>query len=138
MIRMKTLSTAKKYQGAFTLVEICLVIGLIIALTSFIGLSVVTVRNWQAGKSASLSLQAVYSAQRSFMADHPTAQISTVTKSQLENYLPQGWAAMPVFSGIEGQTLTLDHTVMPPRILDGGVVYDPSGKSDDGIWDLGK
>ncbi len=135
---MKTLNTSKIYQGAFTLVEICLVIGLIIALTSFIGMSVVTVRNWQAGKTASLSLQAVYSAQRSFMADHPTAQIGTVSKSQLENYLPQGWSVMPAITGIEGQPLTLDHTVMPPRILDGGVVYDPSGKSDDGVWDLGK
>lgn len=138
MVHMKTLNTAKNCQGAFTLVEICLVIGLILALTSFIGLSVVAVRNWQAGKSASLSLQAVYSAQRSFMADHPTAQISTVSKSQLESYLPQGWSSMPVFSGLEGQTLTLDHSVMPPRILDGASVYDPSGKSDDGIWDLGK
>lgn len=135
---MKTLNIAKKNQGAFTLVEICLVIGLIIALTSFIGMSVVTVRNWQSGKTASLSLQAVYSAQRSFMADHPTAQISAVSKSQLESYLPQGWSTMPVFFGIDGQSLTLDHTVMPPRILDGGIVYDPSGKSDDGVWDLGK
>ena len=128
----------RRFQAAFTLVEICLVIGLVIALTSFIGLSVIAVRDWQTGKSASLSLQAVYSAQRSFMADHPTTQIDAVSTSQLESYLPQGWSSMPVFIGLDDEALTLDHSVMPPRILNNGSIYDPSGKNNDGIWDLGK
>jgi|APTNR8051073442_1049403.scaffolds.fasta_scaffold41013_2 type II secretory pathway pseudopilin PulG len=128
----------RRFQAAFTLVEVCLVIGLVIALTSFIGLSVIAVRDWQTGKSASLSLQAVYSAQRSFMADHPTAQIDAVSTSQLESYLPQGWSSMPVFIGLDDEALTLDHSVMPPRILNSGSIYDPSGKNNDGIWDLGK
>jgi hypothetical protein len=45
---------------------------------------------------------------------------------------------MPVFVGTKSEQLTLNYTVMPPRLLNGNTVYDPSGKSDDGLWDLGK
>lgn len=122
----------------FTLIEVCLVIGLILALTTFVGISVVTVRNWQAGKDASLALQAVYAAQRSYMADHPTSSMSDVTAELLIPYLPQGWSSIPAVTGLSDESLTIDHSTIPPRLLSSGAVYDPSGKSDDGLWDLGK
>ncbi len=131
-------NSQKKLQYGFSLIEVSLVIGLIITLSAFVGISVSAVQNWQLGKNAALSLQAVYTAQRSYMADHPTSDISTVTATQLQSYLPQGWSSIPVFVGTKNEQLTLNFTVMPPRLLNGSNVYDPSGKSDDGLWDLGK
>ena len=127
-----------KLREGFSLIEVSLVIALIISLSAFVDISVSAVQNWQLGKNASLSLQAVYSAQRSYMADHPTSDISSITATQLQSYLPQGWSSMPVFVGTKNEQLTLNYTVMPPRLLNGNNVYDPSGKSDDGLWDLGK
>ncbi len=122
----------------FSLVEISLVIALLLALSTFAGLTVTSVRNWQRGKDAALSLQAVFAAQRAYLADHPTANIALVSTAQLQNYLPEGWSTMPAFTGLENEAITLDHSVMPPRLYANGSVYDPSGKSDDGLWDTGK
>lgn len=135
---MHLVNTPIKLQHGFSLIEVSLVIALIIGLSAIVGVSVSTVQNWQLGKNASLSLQAVYSAQRSYMADHPTSEINSITATQLQSYLPQGWSSMPVFVGTKSEQLTLNYTVMPPRLLNGNNVYDPSGKSDDGLWDLGK
>lgn len=122
----------------FSLVEISLVIALLLALSTFAGLTVTSVRNWQRGKDAGLSLQAVFAAQRAYLADHPTANIALVSSAQIEAYLPEGWSTMPSFTGLENEAITLDHTVMPPRLYANGAVYDPSGKMDDGLWDTGK
>lgn len=122
----------------FTLMEVSLVIALILGLTTFIGFSVSAISDWQRGKNAGLGLQAVYATQRAYMADHPTADIATVTTAQLQVYLPSGWSAMPTFKGLNDESLTLDHAVMPPRLELGNAVYDPSGKSSDGLWDAGQ
>ena len=119
----------------FSLVEISLVIAMMLGLATVVGLNVTMLRDWQEGKNAGLSLQAVFAAQRAYMADHPTANIATVTSAQLQAYLPQGWPTMPAFTGLDNEALVLDHTVMPPRLLLNNAVYDPSGKSSDGIWD---
>lgn len=115
--------------------EISLVIALVLGLMSLVTLNVSTVTEWQEGKDASLSLQAVFAAQRAYMADHPTADIAAVSSSLLQTYLPQGWSTMPTFTGLEDEQLTLDHTVMPPRLLLGNAAYDPSGSTSDGLWD---
>lgn len=125
-------------KSGFTLMEISLVIALILGLTTFIGFSVTAISAWQRGKNAGLGLQAVYATQRAYMADHPTADMATVTSAQLQVYLPSGWTAMPTFKGLDDESLTLDHTVMPPKLLLGSAVYDPSGKSSDGLWDAGQ
>ena len=123
-------------RAGFTLIEISLVIGLVIALIAFVGLNVGTVRDWQRGKNASLSLQAVFAAQRSYMADHPTANITQVTSTQLQPYLPTGWSSMPTFTSLEGDALTLNFNQMPPRLYLGNAVYDPSNNNADGLWDV--
>lgn len=133
---MKTLPTAA-YRRGFTLIEISLVIGLLLGLATFATMNIMAVRDWQKGKDAGLSLQAVFSAQRSYMADHPTADIATVTSAQLVPYLPQGWSAIPTVSSLDDDSLAVDHTVMPPRLLMGGAVYDPSSNRSDGLWDTG-
>ena len=122
----------------FTLLEISLVLALILGLSVMIGFGYNAVSAWKQGKSAGLSLQAVYAAQRAYMADNPTALISAVTSAQLTAYLPEGWSSLPVFVGLNGEGLTLKFSVMPPMLLLGATPYDPSGKSTDSLWDVGE
>lgn len=122
----------------FTLLEISLVIGLMLGLSAFIGFGYNAVSDYKRGKDASLSLQAVYAAQRAYMADNPTGNIAAVSQTQLQAYLPQGWSTMPTFAGLKGESLTLNFSVMPPILLNGISNYDPSPKTSDGLWDVGE
>jgi prepilin-type N-terminal cleavage/methylation domain-containing protein len=136
---MKTILSHKASRNAgFTLIEISLVIGLLLGLATFVGMNISTVRDWQRGKDAAVSLQAVFAAQRAYMSDHPTADIAEVSTAQLQVYLPQGWSTMPVVKSLDDDTLTVDHTVMPPCLMLGTAVYDPSPKGNDGLWDAGQ
>ena len=134
---MKTHPSQEKRRG-FTLIEISMVIGLLLALTTFATMNVSAVRDWQRGKDAAISLQAVFAAQRAYMADHPTAEIADVSSVDLQTYLPQGWASIPTATSLRGETLTVNHLVMPPQWQLGVTVYDPSGNGSDGLWDTGQ
>lgn len=125
-------------RSGFTLIEISLVIGLLLGLATFATMNIMAVRDWQKGKDAGLALQAVFSAQRSYMADHPAAEIATVSAAKLVPYLPQGWSAIPAVSSLDDDPLAVDHSVMPPRLLLGGSVYDPTQSGSDGLWDAGQ
>ena len=118
--------------------EISLVIALIMGLSILIGFGYNSVSDYKKGKDAALSLQAVYAAQRAYMADNPAGNIATVSTSQLQAYLPQGWSTMPTFVGLNGEQLTLKFSVMPPVLLYGTSTYDPSPKTSDGLWDVGE
>lgn len=122
----------------FTLIEISLVIGLMLGLTALVGFNISSMQDWHKGKNAALSLQAVFAAQRSYMSDHPTADIATVSAAELQPYLPEGWSLMPTFTSLTNAPLNLDHTTMPPRLYHSGAVYDPSGSLTDGLWDVGQ
>ena len=124
--------------AGFSLMELSFVMFLIVSLSVGMGVGVTSMQKWKKGKNASLSLQAVYAAQRAYMADHPLADVATVTATQLEAYLPQGYSTIPTVQGQSGESLTIDITVMPPRLLLGSTAYDPSGKPDDGLWDTGE
>jgi hypothetical protein len=63
--------------------------------------------------------------------------MASVNVVQLNAYLPQGWAGMPVIEGLDDELLTIDHNVMPPVFMLSGSIYDPSGSSSDGLWDTG-
>lgn len=130
-------STRPQRRG-FTLLEISLVIGLMIGLALFTGMNISAIQDWQKGKDAALALEAVFAAQRAYMADHPTADIADVTAAELESYLPTGWTTLPVVHDLDSSVLTMDHSVMPPQLLSGTSVYDPSGSGTDGLWDTGK
>jgi prepilin-type N-terminal cleavage/methylation domain-containing protein len=121
----------------FTLIEISLVIGLLLGLATFAGMNMYAVRKWQKGKDAAVSLQGVLAAQKAYLSDHPTASMASVNVAQLNAYLPQGWAGMPVIEGLDDELLTIDHNVMPPVFMLSGSIYDPSGSSSDGLWDTG-
>jgi type II secretory pathway pseudopilin PulG len=129
----------RKKQGGFTFIEMSLVVGLILTLL-FIGgmISWRVVRDWRLGKDASLGLQAVYAAQRAYLADHPTLSIADVTEAILIEHLPMGSTTMPTMEGLEGETLTLNFSSMPPEFQEGGIRYDPSSKSNDALWDVGE
>lgn len=132
------LSPTGRRRAGFTLIEISLVIGLLLGLATFAGMNISVVRDWQRGKDAALSLQAVFAAQRSYLSDHPTADIAEVSAAQLQVYLPQGWSTMPVVVSLDNDELSIDHTIMPPRLMLGTAVYDPSLKGNDGLWDVGQ
>ena len=123
-----------RFHRGFSLIEISMVIALMLGLLTIVGFNISSMRDWQKGKDAGLSLQAVFAAQRGYMADHPTADIATVTSAELAGYLPSG-GSMPTFESLDKEVLTLDHSVMPPRLLLDMTVYDPSGSTSDGLWD---
>lgn len=141
-------------KAAFTLIELSLVMALLLGLALLGNYSIDEFQRWQKGRNASLALQAVYEAQRAYMADHPTTDATAITEANLLPYLPQGWGADSgvtsltqlmthgKVSGIHGEVLSVDLTKMPPQLTLSGAVYDPSntrtGGSYDGLWDTGE
>lgn len=120
-----------------SLIEITLVIGLMLALASMVTYSITSMTDWQKGRSASEALKSVYVAQKGFLADHPTKNPTDFTSEKLIPYLPGQATAMPTAKSLDGASLTLDFLAMPPTFQLNGSVYDPTGKSDDGLWDIG-
>jgi type II secretory pathway pseudopilin PulG len=122
-----------------TLIELSVVICVMIALLST-GLYVSgKVEEWKAGRSAAETLRAVYSAQRTYLADHPTEAVSSLTPEKLLPYIPGRPAEMPTVKSLEGDALGIKVDVMPP-VVEGseGGAYDPSGSASDMLWDVGE
>ncbi|MEY4484460.1 MAG: hypothetical protein RL693_1912 [Verrucomicrobiota bacterium] len=135
---MKIKSKPSQDRG-LTLIEVSLVIGLILTLVSLTYLSFKPFSNWQKAKDAGISLQAVYTAQKTYLADHPTQAVDTLTDAQIIPYLPNNMTAMPTAVGLNGEILNVKVTVIPPTLLSGGSNFgDPSGSTTDGLWDAGK
>ncbi|MAS95824.1 MAG: hypothetical protein CMO55_21685 [Verrucomicrobiales bacterium] len=133
---MKPLRNKHTTRG-LSLIEITLVIGLMLALASIITYSVSAMTDWQKGRDASEKLKAVYIAQKSYMADHPSKVASSFTSSELIPYLPNRPGAMPSANSLEDQSLELNFAVMPPQFFLGGAKYDPSDSPTDSLWDVG-
>lgn len=122
---------------AFSLIEVTLVIGIMLTIASIITYSVGTLNEWKKGRSVSEDLKAVYVAQKSYLADHPSALASNFTEAKLVKYLPGNFTAMPTAESLDGDELTLSYKVLPPVFKLGSTTYDPSGSSNDGLWDVG-
>jgi len=56
--------------------------------------------------------------------------------SSILPYLPNG-NTLPQIESLDGSPLTIRITTMPPVLLSGDTVYDPSGSPGDGLWDVG-
>lgn len=123
----------------FTLLEMSVVIMVILTLMGT-GLYVSKqYGNWQLGRIASEDLRSVYAAQRMYLADNPTATVSSITNAKLIPYMANRATSIPQVKTLSGTTLNIRVNVSPPNINNGGGgVYDPSGKSTDSLWDVGQ
>lgn len=124
---------------AFTLLEMSIVLMVLLALMSISMFGSRKLDEWKLGRKASEDLRSVYSAQRMYLADNPTASVASLTATQLIPYLPNQATAMPTVKSLSGATLPIIVTVSPPVINAGsGVTYDPSGCNNDSLWDVGE
>jgi len=138
MTSMPRVSSLRPQRGT-TLLELTIVI---MVLLTLIGVSMYATGNigkWRKGREAGEQLRLVYAAQRSYLAENPTAAVSSLTNDLLIPYLPNRASAIPTVISLEDATLTIIVTVTPPVVdAGGGSVYDPSGDSQDSLWDVGK
>ncbi|MBT8043701.1 MAG: hypothetical protein KJO79_02020 [Verrucomicrobiae bacterium] len=108
---------------------------------TLIGMSMFAVsgyREWQRGSEAARVLRMVYNAQRTYLAEHPTESVSSLTATKVIPYLSDNSSVMPTAIAIDGSDLTVKVSVSPPVLVDDdGNDYDPSGDTDDGLWDVG-
>lgn len=123
--------------SGMTIIEISVTLALLMALASVVVFSAAGVSDWKLARTAGLELRSVYVAQKSYLADHPTSDISSVAASDLIPYLPQKLGSIPTVKSLEGNTLSIDFNEMPPVAKNGGTTYDPSGDDLDGLWDVG-
>lgn len=119
-----------------TLIEISVTLALMMALASVVVISASGISEWKLARTAGLELRSVYVAQKSYLADHPTASISSVSEADLVPYMPVSGTSLPQIESLDGSMLSINYNVMPP-VAGTGTAYDPSGDPEDGLWDVG-
>ena len=141
---MKASRSATSARRGFTLIELSVVIFILIALLSMgFGMSK-AIEKWKKGKEASETLRSVYTAQRLYLADHPTTALATLTPTLVAPYIPNGTGnTVPTTVSLTNVTLYARVNVSPPiwTTTTGGIsgsAYDPSGSSSDSLWDVGQ
>ena len=136
---MKTSHRHHSTKRAFTLLEMTIVIMVLITL---IGSGLFVSRkmdDWKLGRTASETLREVYSAQRMYLSDFPTADVSAISTANIIPYLRTGATSLPTVKSLTGTELSIIVNQSPPVINAGsGVVYDPSGDNRDSLWDVGE
>lgn len=136
---MKMSSSTHRLGKGFTLLEMTIVIMLLLGLIKLSLFTSNSLGEWRLGRAASESLRSVYSAQRMYLADNPTASVANLTNEILMPYLPNRMAAMPTVKSLTGAMLSIRVSVSPPVVNAGsGLTYDPSGRSSDSLWDVGQ
>jgi prepilin-type N-terminal cleavage/methylation domain-containing protein len=125
----------------FTLVELSVTIAVILILAGIVTISVKPFVAYRDGTAAGEMLRSVKAAQLMYLADHPATDITdktAVTQPNLLKYMPQGnWPTLPSVNG--RGTPTINFNVFPPVAeLPSGSLYDPSGSTTDGLWDVGQ
>lgn len=133
---MKT--TLRPRPAGVTLIELTVVIMVLLAMTGLAIYYTGGMDKWNKGKEASEKLRSVYAAQKAYLADNPTVAVSSLNSNRITPYLPGGETSLPSVVSETGAALTIRLTVSPPVLVDaGGTIYDPSGNSNDGLWDVG-
>lgn len=141
---MNSASSSRCSRTGFTLLELSMVIGVLIALISISMYSASSLKEWRLGRDASEKLRAVYVAQRNFLADNPTVPVKTLTHDLLKPYLPRNYdGKMPTAKSLTGATLHVRVNESPPYMTTtaggtSGSRYDPSGSTTDSLWDVGE
>lgn len=124
--------------SGLTLIEVTVVI---VVLMTLIGMSMFAVggyKEWKLGAAAAAELRRVYNAQRTYLAEHPTETPGSLTAAKIIPYMTDGVTSLPTVEGMDGNQYSIKVDVSPPVVVDGsGAAYDPSGDSDDGLWDVG-
>jgi type II secretory pathway pseudopilin PulG len=116
-----------------TLVELSVTIGVIVLLAGIVSISVTPFVAYRDGRAAGEALRSVKAAQLMYLADHPATLVADLTQANLLPYMPQGsWPTLPKYNGV---TPTIVCNQFPPVTSLGS---DPSGATDDGLWDVGK
>jgi len=116
-----------------------LVIGLLIALMTTGFYFSTAISDWKKARAASETLRSAYVAQRTYLADYPTTDVSTLTRPILLDYLPNAPSSFPTVETLDGRTLQVLVSVSPPVVDNGdGSTYDPSGNPSDSLWDVGE
>ena len=133
---MKRVARRKTTREGLTVIELSLTLSVMVMLASIILFSASGLKEWKLGRTASLELRKAYVAQKSYLADHPTAAIDTVSEAELLPYMPITGAAIPTIEALDGSSLPVNFNVMPP-VAGVGTAYDPSGDPSDGLWDVG-
>ena len=136
---MRTSPRSKSRRSAFTLLEMTVVIMVLLALIKVGLFASSALDKYKLGRIASESLRSVYTAQRMYLADNPTASVTSLTSTLLIPYMPNGATTIPTVKSLTGATLNVIVNVSPPVINAGsGVTYDPSGSNQDSLWDVGE
>ncbi|MEJ6702368.1 MAG: type II secretion system protein [Akkermansiaceae bacterium] len=121
-----------------TLIEMTVVIVMLMVLIGMSMLAVNGYKEWELASEATQKLRMVYNAQRTYLAEHPTESVDSLTDVKIIPYLTDDLIALPTAETLDGNTITVKVDVSPPVYVDeGGANYDPSGKTDDGLWDVG-
>ena len=130
--RMRTLK-------GVTLIEMTLVLMILMLLIGVgFGIQAITEKTMRP-REASEALRTVWTAQRMYLADHPLVAVEDLTKEMILPYMPNHATTIPQVLSDEGTKLDIKLNVFPPVIQGGGgSVYDPSGNSKDGLWDVGE
>ncbi len=144
---MKNILLIRKQHSGVTLIEMTVVIVVLVLLVSISFFGFNGFRNWQLGSAAGQALRQVETAQRTFLSDFPTRDVTSLTQSEIEPYLSNGFTFARIINGtngvggiegISGEVLDFNVAVFPPQLVTGGAVYDPSPSPQDGLWDLGR
>lgn len=141
---MKTPTNRSSHHSAFTLLEMSVVILVLLSLLGIGLFSSKKIDEWKLARQATEELRTVHSAQRLFLADHPTKAVSTIVPADIIPYLPSNATALPIVKSLTGTNLTILVDRIPPRFSNGSnAIYDPSGPLDkpatfeDSLWDVG-
>lgn len=126
-------------RNGFTLLEMTVVIMVILALIGMTSFGGGAVEKWRKGRDASETLRGVYVAQRTYLADNPTAALSSLTETKLKPYLPDNSSTFPKITGLDGTLRSVNVNLSPPVVKDtNNTTYDPSGSLKDSLWDVGE
>lgn len=121
-----------------TLVELTAVIAMLLTIASIALYGVSSYKDWQVGLEAGEKIKSVYQAQRLYLSNYPTKTPADITLANIIKFMPNGATSLPVVTGLDGETLTIDFNTSPPVYKNGGANYDPSTTTTDSLWDAGE
>jgi type II secretory pathway pseudopilin PulG len=137
----------KRSQLGVTLVEMSITIAVLILLATVVAMSVQPYSAYRDGRAAGEALRAVKAAMQMYLADNPSAQVSSLTPALLAPYLPPQSqqsaqnnlnSPLPALPLVNGVMPGIQVTSFPPVATLNGGPYDPSPSKTDGLWDVGQ